>query len=159
MSLVADADFTWPEVLRLIEGVVVFGVAIYFTVVLRRIEVRRAARAADREEEEDARRIKKEERDATIEELRGLLEEAKSEAREARRDLKKGQEATAKRIAEIQQAHHECEKRTAAQDVKLTHFDELLTKARAELAEALDQIEHLTTGDSRGEPSAEGGGG
>ena len=106
----------------------------------RDIDLNRSEQEAKDEHDGIERERRREERDHVIEELRGLIDEAREEAREVKREQKRSQSETAKRIADTQAAHHECEKRTAAQDVQIAHLTELLRNTRAELAGVREEL-------------------
>lgn len=143
------AEVTADEVLGIVArvGEILFGfcgsaAALYFMFRKRRQELSQDQYRADQERADDERQVHREERDHTIQELRALIEEAKEDAREAKREQRKSQDATARKIAEIQAAHFVCEKSLAAQAVQVSHLTEVYQNA----LQRIKELEHRTNG-------------
>lgn len=151
------AEVTDDDVLRIVarigEIIVTFSgsvAAVWYVIRSRRQDVRerdiklsRDQWEAEHERDEAERQTRREERDHVIEEIRGLLDEARDETRELKREQKKVQEVTARKMAEIQAAHHACEKNMAAQAVQISHLTEVNQLIRNDLAVALQRIKEL----------------
>lgn len=109
----------------------------------RQHDLDREQEDADYEQEKRKRAERQEERDHVNEELRRLLDEARAEIKEIRRDEKKSREVTARQVADVQAAHHECEKKSAALAERADNQQETIRSLQKELFELRNNLQTL----------------